>query len=190
MVITKFNLLFSSVLLSAVLMAYFLIIAPSDEGAKLWTKYSAHLSFIYLFVAYSVGTLTKYFAFKPINHLAINRRSIGLSFSITHSIHLIAIVYFFTITSEQPSIVSIIGGGLGYLLMYAMTLTSTDAMVERMSVQRWKMLHTIGINYLIIIFFITFVGRIFETSAYSVNSIYVLAISFIWILKIKKVINR
>ena len=190
MVITKFNLLFSSVLLSAVLMAYFIIIAPSDEGAKLWTKYSAHLSFIYLFVAYSVGTLTKYFAFKPINHLAINRRSIGLSFSITHSIHLIAIVYFFTTTSEQPSIVSIIGGGLGYLLMYAMTLTSTDAMVERMSVQRWKMLHTIGINYLIIIFFITFVGSIFEISAYSINSIYVLAILFIWILKIKKLINR
>lgn len=190
MVITKFNLLFSSVLWSVVLMAYFFIISSSDESAKLWAKYSAHLSFIYLFVAYSVGTLTKYFAFKPINHLAINRRSIGLSFSITHSFHLIAIVYFFTTTAEQPSIVSIIGGGLGYLLMYAMTLTSTDAMVERMGVQRWKMLHTIGINYLIIIFFITFVGSIFEISAYSINSIYVLAILFIWILKIKKLINR
>ena len=50
--------------------------------------------------------------------------------------------------------VSIIGGGFGYLLMYAMALTSTDKMVRRVGIKNWRMLHSIGINYLVIAFLV------------------------------------
>ena len=72
------------------------------------------------------------------------------------------------------------------MLMYAMTLTSTDAMVKRIGIRYWKMLHIIGINYLMVIFFYTFVGSIIGTTAYSMYTIYVLAILLIWTLKIIK----
>ena len=186
MKITKFNLLFSSVLFSSALVVYFFAIAPSNESARLWTRYSAHLSFLYLIAAYSVSRLRVIFNLEAINSLAINRRYLGLGFSISHSIHLVALIYFFYVSNENPGIVSIIGGGLGYLLMYAMTLTSTDAMVKRIGIKHWKILHTIGINYLVVIFFYTFVGSIIGTSAYSIYTIYVLAILLIWTLKIVK----
>jgi len=70
--------------------------------------------------------------------------------------------------------------------MFAMTLTSTDAMVKRIGIKNWKMLHTTGINYLVIIFFYTFVGSMVGTSLYSIYTVYVLAILIIWMLKIVK----
>ena len=70
--------------------------------------------------------------------------------------------------------------------MYAMTLTSTDAMVKRIGIKNWKMLHTTGINYLVILFFYTFSGSMVETSLYSIYTVYVLAILIIWMLKIVK----
>ena len=184
--LTKFNLLFSSILFSFALAIYFFIIASSDESARLWTRYSAHLSFLYLITAYSVSIFKDTFNHDAINNLVINRRYFGLSFSISHSVHLVALIYFFYTSNENPGIVSIIGGGLGYLLMYAMTLTSTDAMVKRIGIKNWKMLHTIGINYLVIIFFYTFFGSMVGTSLYSIYTVYVLAIIIIWTLKIFK----
>lgn len=186
MKITKFNVLLSSVLFSFALVVYFFAIAPSNESARLWARYSAHLSFLYLITAYSISTLRAIFNLDVINNLAIKRRYLGLGFSISHSIHLVALIYFFYVSNENPAIVSIIGGGLGYLLMYAMTLTSTDAMVKRIGIRYWKMLHIIGINYLMVIFFYTFVGSIIGTTAYSMYTIYVLAILLIWTLKIIK----
>ena len=186
MLLTKFNLLFSSVLFSFALAIYFFIVVPSDDSAGLWTRYSAHLSFLYLIAAYSVSILKDIFNFDAINNLAINRRYFGLSFFFFFSVHLVALIYFFSTSNEDPGIVSIIGGGLGYLLMYAMTLTSTDAMVKRIGIKNWKMLHTIGINYLVIIFFYTFVGSMVGTSVYSIYTVYVLAILIIWMLKIVK----
>ncbi|ERL47434.1 methyltransferase TrmFO protein [Candidatus Micropelagos thuwalensis] len=186
MLLTKFNLLFSSVLFSFALAIYFFIIAPSDDSAGLWTRYSAHLSFLYLIAAYSVSILKDTFNFDAINNLATNRRYFGLSFSITHSVHLAALIYFFYTNNENPELVSILGGGLGYLLMYAMTLTSTDAMVKRIGIKNWKMLHATGVNYLVIIFFYTFSGSMIETSLYSTYTVYVLVILIIWMLKIIK----
>jgi DMSO/TMAO reductase YedYZ heme-binding membrane subunit len=184
--ITKSNLLFSSVFLSSALLVYFFAIAPTNESARLWTRYSAHLSFLYLIAAYSVSTLRAKFNLETIINLENNRRYLGLGFSISHSVHLIALIYFYNVSNDNPEIASIIGGGLGYMLMYAMTLTSTDAMVKRIGIRYWKMLHTIGINYLVLIFFYTFVGSIIGTTAYSMYTIYVLAILLIWTLKIVK----
>lgn len=186
MLLTKFNLLISSILFSFALAIYFFIISPSDDSAGLWTRYSAHLSFLYLIAAYSVSILKDIFNFDAINNSAINRRYFGLSFSITHSVHLVALIYFFYISNENPALISILGGGLGYLLMYAMTLTSTDAMIKRIGIKNWKMLHTTGINYLVILFFYTFSGSMVETSLYSIYTVYLLAILIIWMLKIVK----
>ena len=88
-----------------------------------------------MFAAYSISILKATFNLDAINNLAINRRYFGLSFSISHSVHLVALIYFFYTSNEDPGTVSIIGGGLGYLLMYAMTLTSTDAMVKRIGIK-------------------------------------------------------
>ena len=79
MLLTKFNLLFQ-VSYFHLPWQYTFIIAPSDDSAGLWTRYSAHLSFLYLIAAYSVSILKDTFNFDAINNLVTNRRYFGLSF--------------------------------------------------------------------------------------------------------------
>ena len=54
------------------------------------------------------------------------RRYIGLSFALGHTFHLVAIVSFYIVMQERPSIIQVIGGGLGYLAIYVMAVTSND----------------------------------------------------------------
>ncbi len=110
-----------------------------------------------------------------------------MSFAIAHTFHLAALIYFFLDSSDQPSMVSIIGGGFGYLLMYAMALTSTDKMVRAVGIKNWKLLHSIGINYLVIAFLFTFIANVFQKDIYSIYTIFTIAVFMIWMLKL---INR
>ena len=152
-------LLLSSLLLSLLLAWYFLVIVPSQDSALLWARYTANLSFLYLFAAFSASALNESFKNQSSKILLRNRRYFGLSFAIAHSFHLVALIYFFSGSNDEPSIVSVLGGGLGYLLMYGMALTSTDKMVRRLGIKNWRLLHTVGINYLAIAFLFTFIAN-------------------------------
>ena len=98
------------------------------------------------------NTLTKF-----IRH---QRRYIGLSFALAHTIHLVALTSFFIVMEENPSIVTLIGGGLGYVLVYAMALTSNDNAVKKLGLKRWKQIHWFGANYIAVIFAFTYVGKL------------------------------
>tara|TARA_A100001037_G_scaffold281047_1_gene284357 strand:- start:951 stop:1526 length:576 start_codon:yes stop_codon:yes gene_type:complete len=179
----KANIILSSVIFSLLLGAYHLVVSPSDEGPRLWAKYSAHLAFFYLLSAYAASILRVYFKCKVTKDLVRHRRYFGLGFTVAHTFHLVALVNFFVLSNEEPSTVSIVGGGLGYLLVYMMAITSTDTMAGKLGAKNWKTLHRGGINYLIIIFLYAFVGAILATSIYSVYAVYVLAILLVWALK-------
>jgi sulfoxide reductase heme-binding subunit YedZ len=180
-------LMFSSLLFSLFLALYFFILAPTENNALLWARYSANLSFLYLFAAFSASALNQWFKNQATKILLKNRRYLGLSFAIAHTFHLAALIYFFLDSNDQPSMVSIIGGGLGYLLMYAMAITSTDKMVRRLGIKNWRLLHTIGINYLIGAFLFTFIANAFQKDIYSIYTIFTIAVFMIWMLKL---INR
>ena len=190
MTINKSSILFSSFLASSFLAFYFLFISINDESVKNWTRYSAHLSFFYLFFAYSASILTQNFKYSFTRKILKNRRYFGLSFSIAHTFHLVALIYFFYSMNDEPSLVSILGGGLGYFLMYVMAITSSEKMVRKIGIKSWRLIHTIGINYLVVIFFYAFVGAIYQTSIYSIYTIYVLAILIIWGLKISNMVKQ
>ena len=177
-------LMLSSFLLSLLLGGYFLIGMASEDSALLWARYSANLSFVYLFAAFSASALNLRFKNQTTKFLLRNRRYFGLSFALAHTFHLAALIYFFLGGNDQPSMVSIIGGGLGYLLMYAMALTSTDKMVRRFGIKNWKLLHSIGINYLVIAFLFTFIANIFQKEIYSIYTIFTIAILMILTLKL------
>ena len=174
----------SSLLLSLLLASYFLVIISSEDGALLWARYSANLSFLYLFAAFSASALNLRFKNQTTKFLLRNRRYFGLGFALAHSFHLAALIYFFSSTNDEPSMVSIIGGGLGYLLMFAMAITSTDKMIRRLGNKNWRLLHTIGINYLIGAFLFTFIANAFQKDIYSIYTIFTIAVFMIWMLKL------
>ena len=65
-----------------------------------------------------------------------------------------------TIPSATPSITTALGGGLGYVFVLLMALTSHDYWVKRLTPKGWRRLHTIGAIYIAFIFAFSYYGRL------------------------------
>jgi hypothetical protein len=93
-----------------------------------------------------------------------NRRYLGLGMAVSHGAHLGGIValaardghaFWATVASS-----SVIGGSLGYALIAAMVVTSTDDARRRLGARAWRALHTTGMWALWLIFVGSYAGRL------------------------------
>jgi DMSO/TMAO reductase YedYZ heme-binding membrane subunit len=60
--------------------------------------------------------------------------------------------------------VTLIGGGLAYVFLFAMTATSFDRAQTWLGHRAWKILHTTGMHYIWLIFFNSYLPRALKTS--------------------------
>ena len=93
-----------------------------------------------------------------------NRRWIGLSFASSHAIHLVLIIAMSfdfpdPFLSGQPAGKWLLGG-IGYLFVALMAMTSSNAAQHWMGMKHWKRLHLIGSYWLWAQFFLTYVSHI------------------------------
>jgi DMSO/TMAO reductase YedYZ heme-binding membrane subunit len=74
----------------------------------------------------------------------------GLSFTLSHTVHLFAIVALVEIAygGDYLQLGDIAGGSVIYLFIFAMAVTSNDASVKLLGAKNWKRLHKTG-SYLI-----------------------------------------
>ena len=152
---------FSSVLvLNIVLIVWLGFAENSNESLMLWARHTARISFAYFLLSFSASSLHYFFSNTLTKFVRHQRRYIGLSFALAHTIHLVALTSFFIVMEENPGIVTLIGGGLGYVLVYAMALTSNDNAVKKLGLKRWKQIHWFGANYIAVIFALTYVGKL------------------------------
>ena len=152
---------FSSVIVfNIVLIVWLGFVENSNESLMLWARHTARISFAYFLLSFSASSLHYFFSNTLTKFIRHQRRYIGLSFALAHTIHLVALTSFFIVMKENPGIVTLIGGGLGYVLVYAMALTSNDNAVKKLGLKRWKQIHWFGANYIAVIFAFTYVGKL------------------------------
>lgn len=129
----------------------------SFQGAA---RLTARWSFVIFLVVWSASALAHLWPGGWRAGLLYNRRGLGLGFAAAHLIHagffLTAILAFGTETSPK----TVIGGGLGYVFVILLALTSNDYWVRAMTPKGWKLLHSIGVNYIAIVFFVSYLGRL------------------------------
>lgn len=154
--------LFISLFASAVIASWSMGENSDLSAWQLWARYTARISFPFFLLAYTARPLHMMLGQPWTAWLRKNRRNIGLSFALLHIIHLAALVMFFVKSREAVSLVTIIGGGLGYLFIVLMALTSSDKMIKRIGPMAWRRLHLVGMHYLAFIFFLSYLGRSFE----------------------------
>ncbi len=154
--------LFMSLFASAVIASWSIGESSDLSAWQLWTRYTARISFPLFLAAYAARPLHMILRQPWTAWLRKNRRNIGLSFALLHIIHLAALVGFFVTSGEPVSLVTIIGGGLGYLLIVVMALTSSDAMIKKLGPIVWQRLHLVGMHCLAFIFFQSYLGRALE----------------------------
>jgi DMSO/TMAO reductase YedYZ heme-binding membrane subunit len=103
--------------------------------------------------------------------LLVNRRGIGLGFALAHSVHLAALVVI-ALAFPHPfvdelNVVTLLGGGLVYVFIFAMAATSNDRSVRHLGEKRWRLLHTAGSWYIWLIFAQSYLPRAFSELLYS-----------------------
>ena len=155
-----------------------------SSALEFQTIFSARIAFAYFLIAYGIGIIYKIFKVSFFSFLRSERRYIGLGFCLAHTIHLISLVYYLIFIDFFPGWLLIVFGGLGYILMYVMAVTSHDRMVEKLRLPLWKKIHSFGINYLAIIFAYVYLIRVLSKEMIMISSLFLLLIVSLMILRV------
>ena len=141
----------------------FLIAGWSEEAIRLVIRWTAKIGVVLFAAAFSASSLRELWNVTGTRWLRTNRRGLGLSFAWVHTTHLAALVAlgvnFPDPFSAETSRLTLVGGGLGYVFMFAMAATSNDAAVRRLGPKRWRRLHTVGGWYIWVIFAQSYLPR-------------------------------
>jgi methionine sulfoxide reductase heme-binding subunit len=87
-----------------------------------------------------------------------NRRSWGLAFALTHSVHLFAITHYL----NQPGMIDPGPLGIiGYSFIYLMAFSSNTGSIKRLGLW-WKRIHTMGVNIIWVYYMVAYTQMLFE----------------------------
>lgn len=147
-------------LLSAALaaMSFGLLAAHSwdTEGVRLVIRVTARTSLVLFALAFTAGALVELAPGNFTSWLRRNRRYVGVSFAVSHFIHLIAIVMLAVTDNdlfwELTNVLTIVLAGAAYLFIAAMAVTSFDRTAVWLGPRNWRLLHLLGGWYIWISF--------------------------------------
>jgi sulfoxide reductase heme-binding subunit YedZ len=153
-------------LLSLVLMAMSLWLLAGHsgdaEGIRLVIRATARTSLVLFVMAFTASALVELIPSDATRWQRRNRRYLGVSFAVSHFIHLAAIVGLATLDRELfwklTNTATIVLAGTAYLFIAAMTATSFDRTAAWLGPRKWRLLHLVG-GWYIWISFATAIGK-------------------------------
>jgi methionine sulfoxide reductase heme-binding subunit len=134
-------------------------------------RVTARTSVILFLMAFTAAALWQFWPNAWTRWQRQNRRYLGVSFAFSHAVHLVAILTLFRLAPAELTegggmLVTVIFGGLAYVFIAAMTLTSFDRTAAAIGPRAWKVLHTVGSYYIWLIFLNSYVSRAVMDWAY------------------------
>ena len=170
-------------LLLLAMSASFVVGHADVEGLRLVIRATARTSLILFAMAFAAGALVE---FAP-NGFTLwqrrNRRYLGVSFAVSHGIHLVALIalartdaeLFWTLTNPA----NIVLAGAAYVLLAAMTATSFDRTAAWLGARKWRLLHLVGGWYIWISFAVAIGKRLPQGPIYWAMMALVLAVAVV-----------
>ncbi|CAN5512190.1 hypothetical protein BH10PSE6_BH10PSE6_09100 [soil metagenome] len=174
-------------LLSLLLVAmslYFLATHAGDvEGLRLVIRSTARTSLVLFAMAFSAAAMAELMAGSATRWQRRNRRYLGVSFAVSHAIHLVALIalartdaeLFWTLTN--PANIAL--AGTAYVLLAAMTATSFDRTASWLGPRQWRLLHLVGGWYIWISFAVAIGKRLPQGPIYWAMMALVLAVGIV-----------
>ena len=134
----------------------------SEDGWRVVIRATARTSLLLFTAAYVASSLRALQRGAATKWLLANRRYVGLSYAVSHTLHLGAIGALSRVAADfEPPTMTVVFGGIAYVFLYAMVLTSTDRAVTAMGIANWRRLHRAGMHYNWFIFAQSYVPRAF-----------------------------
>lgn len=154
----------SAVVVLLLVAAVFAVLGVGEPGLRSGIRVTARTS-VALFLAAFVASACAALLPSPMSKwLLRNRRALGVSFAVSMGVHGALIVALWQthresfVASVTPS--TVFGGGVGFVLIALMAATSFDRTAALLGRRAWKVLHTVGMYYLWIVFAFSYLGRV------------------------------
>ncbi|HVO22246.1 MAG TPA: hypothetical protein VMW56_01310 [Candidatus Margulisiibacteriota bacterium] len=162
--------------LAALLGGILAVEGVGETGLRAAVRTSAQTSFVLFTSAFGASALCATWPSPLMRWMLRNRRYLGVSFAVSHFIHLVAIIALSQRLGDQFKMdpATLIGGGLAYVFIAAMTATSFDHTATWLGPRAWRRLHTTGGYYIWFIFFISYAPRAAITSLWYAPFVFIL----------------
>ena len=161
--------------LTAVVLAVIIVASAASQGAteefvRVIIRATARVSVTLFLLAFSAASLRALFPSSATTWLIQNRRYLGVSFALSHFTHLGALfalgIWYPHPFLDETDAITFAGGGLAYVFLAAMTVTSFAPPRRLIGERAWKILHTTGSYYIWLIFLNSYVARAVQDPAY------------------------
>ncbi len=173
-------------IMAAMLLALLVWHGASEEGVRAMARSSARHSVILFLLAFSASSMHWFIRRGWTAWLLRNRRYVGVSFAVSHFYHLLALValavWFPHPFLDRLNGAAVIGGGLAYAFIAAMTATSSDRARRWLGLGRWKLLHTVGSYYLWFVFAQSYFPRASQQVFYAAVLVALVVVVFLRML--------
>jgi sulfoxide reductase heme-binding subunit YedZ len=150
------------------------------DGVRMAIRFTARTSLLFFCLAFSAAALARLWPNAWTRWQRRNRRILGVTFAASHAIHAVVIAAFAVMDpagfAAATSLASYIFGGIGYLVIIAMTATSFDRTAAAIGPAAWRRLHLTGGYYLLFQFMVSFGKRIPDMPLYALFLIPLLAV--------------
>jgi hypothetical protein len=148
---------FSALTVGTIVGVIWMFYGSDEQGMRMAIRATGRTSTILFLSAFVASSLRKLWSTPLSAWLLTNRRYLGISMAVSHTYHAIALFGLWVVTAgAAPSSNPL--GTLGYLLLFAMTVTSFKRPAAWLGKRSWKILHTTGMHFF-------WLGLLFEYSA-------------------------
>lgn len=147
----------------AIFVLVFIFHGFSEASVRINIRWSARFSLNCFCLAFGASAFDKILKSDFTTRLLYNRKYLGVAFACIHIVHFIFLVllhYFYDPVFAVSSKIVLALGGLAYLFLCLMLLTSFEPFARKLSQKSWKRLHTIGGYWILIVFSDGIFGRI------------------------------
>jgi methionine sulfoxide reductase heme-binding subunit len=144
--------------------------AEPVDAVRRVIRFTARTSITLFLLAFTASALYRFWPSAWTRWQRQNRRYLGVSFAASHFVHLLAILQLGRLAPAQlaaeANAITWIFGGLAYVFIAAMTLTSFDRTAQMIGPRAWAILHTTGSYYVWLIFANSYIARAVQMPAY------------------------
>jgi len=141
-------------ILTGIIAAAFLTISGlDDDSLRLALRVSGRIAFVVLLVVFAARPLQQLLKARWTAKMLRNRKLLGVTFAGIHTAHLgLILVRIGQQPDLQFNIADNLPGMTVYAVIYALVITSFDAPARAIGKKPWKILHKLGLFYLVAAF--------------------------------------
>jgi hypothetical protein len=132
------------------------VLGANTHGIAIALRATARFSFLLFWLAYAGGALKTLFG-PAFAGLARRRRDFGLAFASGHLAHLGFVIWLYRIRVKEPiPETSAVIFSIGFAWIFVLVALSMRVVRQRMSGAMWRVLQTVGLEYIAYLFFSDF----------------------------------